>query len=321
MKAALIGSNFITLSVALRLANFGANVTIFEKSSTHWGGAWKLKDILGWKKRELAWHVILFKVQDKEQFEEYFQYFDHVINYVGGANPIIDNSFFSPKHLVPEGGISKFITEINDRASSNKNISFNVGRKVESIKTHGRKLSLTLSEGIEYFDEVYFNSCVDLEHLNINGTKLALPFHPRVATHILMNFESKMPFRKISHLMHLDEVKSDYVFDLIGQLGNRENNHKYESLIVFRVKRENISQMNENMNEFIENAKNQIIRLLSFQENTKMSGYQIDRHRTSYRKDLEMRETMRDVPECINWIPTQDLSKTIPFIVKNIWSK
>ncbi len=319
MQVALIGSNFITVSIALRLAELNVKVTIFEKSQSEWGGAWKLQDVFGWKQKELAWHVILFDNENLEYFEEYFEYFNFKFEIVDGSDTIINNYFVAPKYLYPEGGISSFIQNLNNRSRNHANISFKIGKNVNLIESSGSKIIVHTDQNTEFFDEIFFNSCVDLKYLLIDKEKFELPYNPRVATHIIIRFESLTAFSEISHLMHQDNLNSNYLFDLIGQLGLTAQSDEFKTLLVIRVKREFVSRLNENVELFMSTIESQIKHLLSFEKNSKITAYHIDLHRTVYRTDAEMSEFMLDIPKSIKWIPTQDLSRTIPFIMKNIW--
>ena len=155
MHIAVIGSNFISLSIALRLVDLGFEVTIYEKSQTDWGGAWKLRDTLGWKQREVAWHVILYQREDLEYFRDFFGYFNCTIDTFIGSDEYIDNSFFAPSHLAPKGGIASFIKNLNMRVQHSKNITIKTGCKVELIEMNDDRLKITSSKNIENFDQLY----------------------------------------------------------------------------------------------------------------------------------------------------------------------
>ena len=319
MKVALIGSNFISLSVALRLVDLGLNVTIYEKSQTGWGGAWKLRDMLGWKQREAAWHVILFKNEEIDYFRNFFRYFNYDINTLVGSDTHGDN-FFAPTHIVPEGGIASFIKDLNFRVQECNNITIKLGSKVELIEVIDNRLKLTSSKRIDKFDQLYFNSCADLKYFTISNKKFYLPYSPRVATHIMLRFQGDTRFPNVPHLMHVDEIDSDFVFDLIGQLDYSLSHSCFSSLFVIRIKRKFTAQMDEDMDQFLKIVEWQVLNLLRLDGNSKITGYALDFHRTIYRKDDEMMEVMRHYPHFIKWVPTQDLSITIPYIMKKIWN-
>ena len=112
MTISIIGSNFVSLALALRFAKNGAEVTIFEKEQVDWGGAWKLRDIFHWKRMEVAWHVILFEDKTLPAFKEFFGYFGETLNIIEGKQHPLDDSFFVPNHLTPSSGVNNFIQKI-----------------------------------------------------------------------------------------------------------------------------------------------------------------------------------------------------------------
>ena len=42
MRVAIVGSNFISIAVALRLAERGHQVTVFERNQKMWGGSMEI---------------------------------------------------------------------------------------------------------------------------------------------------------------------------------------------------------------------------------------------------------------------------------------
>ena len=90
-------------------------------------------------------------------------------------------------------------------------------------------------------------------------------------------------------------------------------------MFVIRVKREFTCQINDNLEKFLEIVEQQVVNLLQIGGTSKIMGYTFDFHQTIYRKDVEMRKVMSDYPKRIKWIPTQDLSRTIPYLMQEIW--
>ena len=90
--------------------------------------------------------------------------------------------------------------------------------------------------------------------------------------------------------MHQDNLNSNYLFDLIGQLGMASKADEFKTLLVIRVKREFVPRLNENIELFMSTIESQIKNLLSFEKNSKITEYHIDLHRTVYRTDAEMSE-------------------------------
>ncbi len=318
MRVAIVGSNFISIAVALRLAERGHQVTVFERNHKLWGGAWKLVDTLGWRNKEAAWHVILFNDEQVDCFIEFFKYFGYKSSIeqddaVHGAD-----SFFAPKHIIPVKGISHFIQDLNRRFLDTKNITLHID-KVTNILVDQDKLKL-LTRGSDYaFDKVLFNSCIDLESITVESETIKLSNERRRATHLIARFDSSENFSAIPHLMHVDGVDSNYKFDLIGQLALERTSKGYASLIVMRLKRNQKSILESDLQKYLSLVEKQVIKLLRFHPNTKLTGHFIDYHVTSYRKDSEMSHVMSKIPDCIGWIPTQDLSRTIPHLINKIW--
>ena len=106
--------------------------------------------------KELAWHVILFDNENLEYFEEYFEYFNFKFEIVDGSNTITNNYFVAPKYLYPEGGISSFIQNLNNRSRNHANISFKIGKNVNLIESSGSKIIVHTDQNTEFFDEIFF---------------------------------------------------------------------------------------------------------------------------------------------------------------------
>ena len=58
--------------------------------------------------------------------------------------------------------------------------------------------------------------------------------------------------------MRQDNLNSNYLFDLIGQLGLTAQSDEFKTLLVIRVKREFVPRLNENVELFMSTIESQI---------------------------------------------------------------
>ena len=274
--------------------------------------------MLGWRNKEAAWHVILFHDEQVNYFIEFFEYFGFKSSIAQDNSLYGSGEFFAPKHIIPTTGISHFIQDLNRRFLDMENITLQIDTVNNILVEQGKPQLLT--SGTDYFfDKVLFNSCIDLGSIAVEGKTLKLPSDRRTATHLLARFESSENLSAIPHLMQVDDVVSDYKFDLIGQLALERTPEGCATLIVMRLKRNQKPILESDLDNYLSLVEEQVVKLLRFHPSARLTGHFIDYHTTSYKKDAEMSHIMSNVPDCIEWIPTQDLSRTIPYLVNKIW--